>query len=117
MLRRANKMENSAMDRRYVLSVLIGSTAIVAAGFSAVAQMHQPGVPQEASNMRLVGYNDLLSRSAYQPTIAKQGTRYYAYLGHHGHTPELPKPVNPMTGQAEYNGTSIVDVTDPKNPK
>ena len=25
--------------------------------------------------------------------------------------------MNPMTGQAEFNGTSIVDVTDPANPK
>ena len=28
-----------------------------------------------------------------------------------------PKPVNPLTGQAEFNGTSIVDVTDPSAPK
>ena len=34
--------------------------------------------------MRLVGYNDLQARSAYQPTIHKQGDRYIAYIGHHG---------------------------------
>src|SRR6201999_2299673 len=29
----------------------------------------------------------------------------------------VPKPMNRMTGQAEFNGTSILDVTDPANPK
>ncbi len=75
------------------------------------------GDPPEASNMRLVGYNDLQHRSAYQPTIHHQGDRYIAYIGHHGGTPEVPKPLNPLTGQNEFNGTSIVDVTDPAHPK
>ena len=67
--------------------------------------------------MRLVGYNDLQARSAYQPTIVHQGDRYLAYIGHHGGTADMPKPVNPLTGQPEFNGTSIVDVTDPAHPK
>jgi len=67
--------------------------------------------------MRLVGYNDLQARSAYQPTIHKQGDRYIAYIGHHGGTDAIPAPVNPQTGQNEFNGTSIIDVTDPANPK
>jgi hypothetical protein len=83
----------------------------------ACAQAPKLGDPPEAKNMRLVGYNDLQTRSAYQPIIHKQGDRYIAYIGHHGGTEAVPKPVNPMTGQAEFNGTSIVDVTDPKNPK
>lgn len=66
----------------------------------------------EAKNMRLVGYNDLQARSAYQPLIVKQGARWIAYVGHHG-----GKSVNPITGNTEDNGTSIVDVTDPKKPK
>jgi hypothetical protein len=37
------------------------------------------GAPPEAMNMRLVGYNDLQGRSAYQPTIHHQGNRYIAY--------------------------------------
>ena len=75
------------------------------------------GDPPEAKDMRLVGINDLQARSAYQPTIHKQGDRFIAYVGHHGGTPEVPKPLNPLTGQAEFNGTSIVDVTDPSKPK
>ena len=66
----------------------------------------------ESRNMQLVGYNDLQNRSAYQPLIHKQGGRYIAYIGHHGGT-----HVNPMTGKEEFNGTSLVDVTEPKAPK
>jgi hypothetical protein len=71
----------------------------------------------EAKNMRLVGWNDLQGRSAYQPIIHHQGSRWIAYIGHHGGTDAVPKPTNPLNGQAEFNGTSIVDVTDPAHPK
>src|SRR5579872_6266665 len=94
-----------------ILAALLGSTVIGSAAEQKI------GAPPEAMNMRLVGYNDLQGRSAYQPTIHKQGDRYIAYIGHHGGTPEVPKPMNPLTGQAEFNGTSIVDVTDPSKPK
>jgi hypothetical protein len=83
----------------------------------AAAQQQKVGDPAEAMNMRLVGYNDLQARSAYQPVIQKQGDRYIAYIGHHGGTQAIPKPINPMTGQAEFNGTSIIEVTDPAHPK
>jgi hypothetical protein len=63
------------------------------------------------NNMDLVGHNDLQSRSAYQPVIQKQGARWIAYIGHHG-----GDQLNPLTGKTEPNGTSIVDVTDPKRP-
>jgi hypothetical protein len=61
--------------------------------------------------MALVGYNDLQARSAYQPVVQKQGNRWIAYIGHHGG--EQP---NPLSGKMEPNGTSIVDVTDPRHP-
>src|SRR5262249_48712569 len=93
----------------------IGALALLAA--PALAQSPKIGDPPEARNMRLVGYNDLQARSAYQPIIHRQGSRYIAYIGHHGGTQAVPKPVNPLPGQAEFNGTSIVDVTDPKEPK
>jgi hypothetical protein len=66
----------------------------------------------EKSNMELVGHDALQARSAYQPTIEKQGDRWIAYVGHHA-----GMVLNPLTGQMEGNGTSIVDVTDPKQPK
>jgi hypothetical protein len=93
----------------------VGLSAVIAA--PAVAQQQKIGAPPEAMNMRLVGYHDLQARSAYQPTIQKQGNRYIAYIGHHGGTDQAPQPMNKMTGKPEFNGTSILDVTDPANPK
>ena len=62
--------------------------------------------------MELVGFHDLQARSAYQPVIHRQGERWIAYIGHHG-----GKSMNALTGAIELNGTSIVDVTDPRAPK
>src|SRR5260370_41227336 len=84
---------------------------------AAAQQMEKIGAPPEAMNMRLVGYNELQARSAYQPIIVHQGDRYIAYIGHRGAGPDAPKPINPQTGEPEFNGTSIVDVTDPAHPK
>ena len=99
---------------------LIAVAAIVMASLIATgAQSQAPkiGDPPESKNMRLVGYSDLQARSAYQPLIHKYGTRYIAFIGHHGGTKGVPKPVNPLTKENEFNGTSILDVTDPRNPK
>ena len=97
----------------------LGSTMLAALALTSAAngEMQKIGEPPEAKNMRLVGYNDLQARSAYQPTIVHQGDRYIAYIGHHGGTPDIPKPINPLTGQPEFNCTSVVDVTDPAHPK
>src|SRR5580698_6858709 len=92
--------------------------AVLAAGLCGAAGAQQLIPPSDsqkkprASNMTLVGYNDLQARSAYQPVVEKQGTRWIAYIGHHG-----GEALNPQTGKMEPNGTSIVDVTDPKKPK
>src|SRR6201995_2464174 len=91
--------------------------SFIASCSGAYAQSQIIGAPPEASNMKLVGSNDLQARSAYQPTIHHQGDRWIAYIGHHGGTDDVPDPVNPLTGQAEPNGTSIGDVTDPAKPK
>ena len=62
-------------------------------------------------DMARVGHDDLQARSAYQPVIHRQGDRFIAYIGHHGG--QMP---NPLTRKMEWNGTSIVDVTDPRAP-
>lgn len=98
------------------LRTVVASTSVVAltalAAMPAMSQQQRVGAPPEAKNMQLVGHNELQARSAYQPVIHRQGDRYIAYVGHHG-----GKSVNPLTKQQENNGTSILDVTDPKNPK
>ena len=103
--------------RPTVQAVAICSVAVLGPLLATSAAEQKIGAPPEAGNMRLVGYNDLQGRSAYQPTIHHQGDRYIAYIGHHGGTPEVPKPLNALTGQPEFNGTSIVDVTDPAHPQ
>ena len=100
-------------------ALLIAATSVVFLSCCAGAEAQQQviGAPPEAFNMRLVGSNDLQARSAYQPTIHHQGDRWIAYIGHHGGTDAVPAPLNPITGKAEPNGTSILDVTDPAHPQ
>src|SRR5437868_6295501 len=99
-------------------AVIIGLAAGLSIAAVAHAQSPKIGDPPEAKDMALVGYDDMQGRSGYQPTIhAHPGGRFIAYVGHHGGTPEIPQPMNRLTGKAEFNGTSIIDVTDPKHPK
>src|SRR5215472_14931697 len=107
------------MFGRVTFWVLVVSSCVAAAAY---AQQQKIGAPPEASNMRLVGYNDLQARSAYQPTIHHQGDRYIAYIGHHGGTDETPDPVNPkylchipgQEGKYESGGAQMVRVCDGK---
>ena len=80
--------------------------------FAGAAMVSHAQHPSEQKNIALVGFNDLQARSAYQPLVQQQGDRWIAYVGHHG-----GKSLNPLTGKVEDNGTSILDVTDPKSPK
>src|SRR5882672_4756420 len=92
--------------------VLLGLAVIALASGPASPQAPASGHGAEARDMELIGHDDLQGRSAYQPTIHKQGGRFIAYVGHHG-----GKARNPLTGVDEDNGTSIVDVTDPARPR
>lgn len=56
----------------------------------------------QVRDMALVGAHGLGGRSAYQPVIHRQGARWIAYIGHHA---------------GDDNGTSILDVTDPRSPR
>ncbi len=100
---------SSLHGRRSLLFLGVALTALTA---SPAASQTPRGHGAEARDMELVGHDDLQGRSAYQPTIHKQGGRFIAYVGHHG-----GKARNPLTGAEEDNGTSIVDVTDPARPR
>jgi hypothetical protein len=54
----------------------------------------------EASNMKPIGYSDLGGKEAFKMAIKHVGDKWYLYMGHF-----------------VANGWSIVDVTDPTNPK
>ena len=65
----------------------------------------------ESLNMRLVGYHDLQTRSAYQPVVHAYGERHILFVGQHA-----GEALNPRTGLMEVNGLSILDVTEPSQP-
>ncbi len=69
------------------------------------------GHPEEGWNMSLLGHHDLQGRSAYQPVIERQGDRWVAYIGLMG-----GQAKNEVTGNVEWNGTLLIDVTDPSGP-
>lgn len=83
-----------------------------AAAVAARAAAAYDATQTEARDMRLVGAHDLAARTAYQPTVKRQGDRWILYVGHHG-----GRDRNPLTGADEENGTSILDVTDPREPR
>lgn len=64
--------------------------------------------PAESSRVRLVGQNDLQGRDALQ--VVLKGN--YAYVGHH-----RGEALNHLTGKSEPNGTTILDVSNPKQPR
>ena len=64
-----------------------------------------------ASDLRLVGQDDLQGRSAYHPIIHTYGERRILFVGHHAGEAD-----NPLTGRLEVNGMSVLDVTDPAVP-
>jgi len=95
--------------RRWHLTVTAVLGVVAVCAVTTVAQQQRTA---ESRDMTLLGSNDLQARSAYQPVIQKQGNRYIAYIGHHAGS--MP---NTLTGKMEDNGTSVVDVTNPRQPK
>jgi len=72
-----------------------------------------------AENVRLVGYHDLQGRQSLQLVARSDAANgNWLYVGHQPNDrPNSQEPqMNPVTGQAEINGTSIIDITDPAKP-
>jgi hypothetical protein len=113
------------------LVAALSLVALIVGASRGWARDDEEGGDAQSKNMRLVGFNDLQARSAYQPTLHKQvvngQVRYIIYQGHHalagpgeGQAPPGTPPLNsfnPLTGHNEESGTSIVDVTDVRHPK
>lgn len=88
------------------------SCRVPAAGLLMACGLATAQPAPESRDMALLGHHALQGRGAYQPVIHAQGGRWYAYVGHHGGS-----AVNPLTGASEPNGTSVLDVTDPRKPR
>lgn len=72
----------------------------------------------EAENVRLVGYHDMQGRQALQVTTKSDAANgSWVYVGHVPNTRTREATLNPITGRNEWNGTSILDISDPANPK
>jgi hypothetical protein len=72
-----------------------------------------------AENVRLVGYNDLQGRQSLQLTARSDADNgNWLYVGHQPNVrPNSEEAqMNPITGQTEINGTSLIDITDPAEP-
>ncbi|MBI4887084.1 MAG: hypothetical protein HY824_08320 [Acidobacteria bacterium] len=91
-----------------------GTAPAPPAATQASADEHADG----AQNVRLVGYNDLQGReSLVVTTMSDPANGSWVYVGHHeSYWDDKPK-MNPITGKMEWNGTSILNVDDPANPK
>ncbi len=85
-------------------------------GAAGLPPLHVPppnGWDQESIwNMRVVGFNDNQGRaSSDDGWIENENGRYILYAAN-----SPGKAYNPLTGQMEPNGTSIIDVTNPAHP-
>jgi len=96
-----------------------------------VAAQQAPADPRSdgAENVRLVGYNDLQGRQSLQVTTKSDAANgNWVYVGHSPNDRNDPQAnedaesndqpiLNPITGKMEYNGTSILEISDPAKPK
>lgn len=85
---------------------------MVAALLVAAAPASRADDGAASRNVRQIGQDGLQGRSAYQPILVEQGGRRLLYVGHHA-----GRALNPLTGRIEDNGTSVLDVTDPRHPR
>jgi hypothetical protein len=72
----------------------------------------------DAHNMRFVGYHDLQGRFALEARAKSDPENgNWLYIGHVPNTRDKAATMNPITGRKEWNGTSILEITDPANPR
>src|SRR2546428_13420128 len=96
---------------RRAWSCMVFLLALLAGSVGHGSAQAPPAREAEQRDMRLLGHDDLQGRSAYQPVIHRQGSRWIAYVGHHGGLES-----NSLPRQMERDRTPIVDVTDPRRP-
>jgi hypothetical protein len=110
------RVHRPALSPRLMIAVALAAVVALLGLIADPAAAQEPGRGHgsESRNMRLLGHDPLQARSAYQPLIKQSATtgRWIAYVGHHG-----GRALNPLTGEIETNGTSLVDVTNPRRPR
>ena len=72
---------------------------------------------EQGQNVELMGHNDLQGRDSLQVTaMSDDANGDWVYVGHLDNTWDGTQHLNPITNQMEWNGTSILNVSDPTNP-
>ena len=72
----------------------------------------------ESRNIELIGYHNMQGRQALQVnTKSDSANGNWVYVGHVPNTRTRDATLNPITGVNEWNGTSILDITDPTKPE
>lgn len=109
--------------RRVTRRTLWGAALAVSMGILAGRLLGGPVQPADplsdgARNVRLVGYHDLQGREALVVTTRSDPANgRWVYVGHHESYWDQKPKLNPITGKLEWNGTSILDVSDPARPR
>lgn len=109
----------TAAAQRYIPDGPNVPTVVLNEGQSGAAGLPPLPVPppkgwdrQSIWNMQVIGFQDNQGRpSSDDGWIEDQNGRYIAYVANSPGT-----AFNPLTGRNEKNGTSLIDVTDPRHP-
>ena len=115
--------QHLCITQRRVLRTALSAATLAILAFSSGALAATVTQSGEQKNVSRVGHTDLQGRPAYQPNVIQYPDgRWIAFSGTHNNIP-VPRPgftflPNPLNNNAdERNGTMIIDVTDPANPK
>ena len=75
-------------------------------------------IAEDAKNVRLVGHHDLQGRTALVVTTKSDAANgNWVYVGHHESFRDGKPLLNSITGKMEFNGTSILEISDPAAPR
>src|SRR5690349_18717379 len=112
-----------------LLSALVACTSAQAPASNTQAQPAADPRAESAQNVRLVGFNDMQGRQGLQLTAksdpANGSWLYVGLTPNDRNDPQASddgqgndQPIlNPITGKMEWNGTSIVEISDPSKPR
>src|SRR4029434_2883384 len=82
------------------------------------ADQNSDPMAESAQNVKLVGYHDLRGRPALVVTTKSDAANgNWVYVGHHESFRDGKPLLNPITGKMEFNGTSILEISDPAAPR
>ena len=112
------------IQRKHRSRRLVSSALAALAGLGFIVTMQGTTHSQDAPagvgiNMRQVGWSDLQGRESLEVHVrSNDANGSWAYVGHsNNYWGDEDGHMNPITGKVEFNGTSILDVSDPADPK